>query len=119
MDKFQFAHYIPRDNLNLLRKKVQQVICWTLLILYTTLPTSALSKVAMILIIVVFHAPLEPSKAKIPPCSTSKFTPLSTSTSLYDFFNPLTSIIFFSLYFLLFNIISLLMSSSYFYTYTS
>src|SRR5690348_14621302 len=54
-------------------------------------PPSCLSSVVRILIIVVLPAPLEPSRAKMLPCSTLKLTPFKTLSSLYDFCRSATS----------------------------
>ena len=53
-------------------------------------PASALSSVDRIFTIVVLPAPFEPSRAKMLPRATSKSTPRSTSSVLYDFFTPCT-----------------------------
>jgi len=53
-------------------------------------PPSGLSRVVRIFTIVVLPAPLEPSSAKMLPPATSKSTPLSTRSSLWDFCNPWT-----------------------------
>jgi len=53
-------------------------------------PASDLSSVDRIFSKVVLPAPLEPSKAKMLPRATSKSTPRSTRTSLYDFSRPCT-----------------------------
>ena len=48
-------------------------------------PLSALRSVARIFTMVVLPAPLEPSRAKMLPCATSRSTPRSTVSCLYDF----------------------------------
>ena len=53
-------------------------------------PASALSSVDRIFTTVVLPAPFEPSRAKILPRATSKSTPRSTRSSLYDFSRPCT-----------------------------
>ena len=53
-------------------------------------PASALSSVDRIFTTVVLPAPFEPSRAKMLPRATSKSTPRSTSSSLYDFSRPCT-----------------------------
>ncbi len=53
-------------------------------------PASALSSVDRIFTTVVLPAPLEPSRAKMLPRATSKSTPRSTRSSLYDFSRPCT-----------------------------
>src|SRR5215831_9277858 len=55
-----------------------------------TVPASGLSKVDRIRTTVVLPAPLEPSRAKMLPRATSKSTPRSTCSSLYDFSRPRT-----------------------------
>ena len=55
-----------------------------------TVPASALSSVDRIFTTVVLPAPFEPSRAKMLPRATSKSTPRSTSSSLYDFSRPRT-----------------------------
>ena len=58
---------------------------WTLAV-----PASALSNVDRIFTTVVFPAPFEPSRAKMLPRATSKSTPRSTCSLLYDFCRPCT-----------------------------
>ena len=53
-------------------------------------PASALSSVDRIFTTVVLPAPFEPSRAKMLPRATSKSTPRSTCSSLYDFSRPCT-----------------------------
>jgi len=53
-------------------------------------PASALSSVDRMLTTVVLPAPFDPSKAKMLPHATSKSTPRSTSSFLYDFSSPCT-----------------------------
>ena len=53
-------------------------------------PASALSSVDRIFTTVVLPAPFEPSRAKMLPRATSKSTPRSTSSFLYDFSRPCT-----------------------------
>ena len=53
-------------------------------------PVSALSSVDRIFTTVVLPAPFEPSRAKMLPRATSKSTPRSTRSSLYDFSRPCT-----------------------------
>ena len=53
-------------------------------------PASALSSVDRIFTTVVLPAPFEPSRAKMLPRATSKSTPRSTSSCLYDFSRPCT-----------------------------
>ena len=53
-------------------------------------PASGLSSVDRIFTTVVLPAPLEPSRAKMLPRATSKSTPRSTRSSLYDFSRPCT-----------------------------
>lgn len=55
-------------------------------------PASAFRSVARILTVVVLPAPLEPSRAKMVPGTTSKSTPRSTSSFPYDFLRPCTRI---------------------------
>ncbi len=55
-------------------------------------PASALSSVERMFTTVVLPAPLEPSRAKMLPRATSKLTPRSTSSFLYDFCRPCTRI---------------------------
>ncbi len=53
-------------------------------------PASALSSVHRMFTTVVLPAPFEPSRAKMLPRVTSKCTPRSTSSFLYDFSRPCT-----------------------------
>ena len=55
-----------------------------------TIPASGFSSVDKIFTIVVLPAPFEPSRAKMLPRATSKSTPRSTRSSLYDFSRPCT-----------------------------
>ena len=60
--------------------------------LTVAVPASALSSVDRIFTTVVLPAPLEPSRAKMLPRATSKSTPRSTRSFLYDFSRPCTRI---------------------------
>ena len=53
-------------------------------------PASALSSVDRMFTTVVLPAPFEPSRAKMLPRATSKSTPRSTCSCLYDFSRPCT-----------------------------
>jgi hypothetical protein len=55
-------------------------------------PVSALSSVDRIFTTVVLPAPFGPSKAKMWPGATSKSTPPSAASCLYDFPRPRTRI---------------------------
>src|SRR5215207_2864780 len=55
-------------------------------------PASPLSSVDRIFTTVVLPAPFGPSRAKMPPRATSKSTPRSASSCLYDFSRPCTRI---------------------------
>ena len=55
-------------------------------------PPLAPRRVERMFTIVVLPAPLDPSRAKMVPGRTSKSTPLSTGTFLYDFVSPRTRI---------------------------
>jgi len=55
------------------------------------LPASAASSVDKIRTTVVLPAPFEPSRAKMLPRVTSKSTPRSTRSSVYDFSRPRTA----------------------------
>src|SRR5215467_6304073 len=60
--------------------------------LTAAVPASALSSVDKTFTVVVLPAPLEPSRAKMLPRATSKSTPRSTRSFLYDFSRPRTRI---------------------------